>query len=171
MQCKVGLGVQHTGRVQSARPAARVNNSTCAGESHTRTAAVLQQAACVNADGQIYCKIFLGGPILTENEGKIQSTRLQIHPMIKIWQSILFCLSHRRFPSLCRSLSNRSFFYVLSAPGSPASFTYRPPQPAAGGVRGCSCATAVGRPRGSTKRLHIWLRCYQNLPHQRLIIP
>ena len=113
MQCKVGLGVQHTARVKSAPPAARVNNSTCAGESHTRTAAVLQQAACVNADGQIYCKIFLGGPILTENEGKIQLTRLQIHPMIKIWQSILFCLSHRRFPSLCRSLSNRSFFYVL----------------------------------------------------------
>ena len=109
MQCKVGLGVQHTGRVQSARPAARVNNSTCAGKSHTRTAAVLQQAACVNADGQIYCKTFLGGPILTENEGKNQSTRLQIHPMIKIWQSILFCLSHRRFPSLCRSLSKTVF--------------------------------------------------------------
>jgi len=122
VQCKVGLGVQHTGRVQSARPAARVNNSTCAGKSHTRTAAVLQQAACVNADGQIYCKTFLGGPILTENEGKIQSTRLQIHPMIKIWQSILFCLSHRRFPSLCRSLSalsNRSFFLCALCPWQP----------------------------------------------------
>ena len=46
-------------------------------------------------------------------------------------------------------LQSKGALYMLSAPGSPASFTYRPPEPAAGGVRDYSCATAVGgRPRG-----------------------
>ena len=157
MQCKVGLGVQHTARVQPAPPAARVNNSTCAGKSHTRTAAVLQQAACVNADGQIYCKTFLGGPILTENEGKIQSTRLQIHPMIKIWQSILFCLSHRRFPSLCRSLSNRSFLCAL-CPWQPGIIHLSSTTTGSGWrtrLQLCHCRRRQAA--GYIKRLHIWL--------------
>jgi hypothetical protein len=64
-------------RVQSARPAARVNmrrclvkKKTCAGAA-SLTPVLLQQAACVNAAGQIYCKIFLRGPIFMEMRDKI----------------------------------------------------------------------------------------------------
>jgi hypothetical protein len=116
--CKVGLGlgVHHTAecsllgrQLGSTCAGALSKKKTCAGAASLTPVLLHTGSLCERGWTDLLQDLFERSYIYG-NEGQNLSTRPQVHPMIKIWQSILLCLSHRRFPSLCRSLSNRSFF-------------------------------------------------------------